>query len=37
MEAIASVSPLGGGSINTTFQVELRDGPGIVLRISTVP
>ena len=34
MEAIASVSPLGGGSINTTFQVELRDGPGIVLRIA---
>ena len=34
MEAITSVSPLGGGSINTTFQIELRDRPGVVLRIA---
>ena len=32
--AVESVSPLGGGSINATFQVDLRDRASVVLRVA---
>jgi len=32
--AVQAVSPLGGGSINATFQIDLRDRPAVILRVA---